>query len=166
MDLGVDEAEVILGSDVSAKQIKQLREYLAAQLDSNDKYIETSLLPAMDEPEAPLEGTALVDRLGAYADQLYQVANKGMAEPLQDSGLIFNWLLDESVTNHCDQCLSYADGSPFGDPESSGDDSLDPLPDMPGGPTLGCFGNCRCTVSIEQGSWEKYAAAQDAADEA
>jgi hypothetical protein len=165
MDAGVSEAELVLGADVSPGMVADLRAYLADALDSNDGYVEDSLLPAIDNAEAPLEGEALVDRLGMYADQVFPVANTGLIKSTSGSGLIWEWVLDEAA-DHCEgtgSCPELADGGPYSDPDDDESD-LPSLPTFPGVDTL-CGARCRCTVSITNESWNAYNKANDSADE-
>lgn len=92
-----------------------------------------------------------------YASQLYPTANESMAAVTSDAGVLMLWILDESVDDHCDSCLEFADGGPYSDPDDDVE-GADPLPAFPGDGT-DCLTNCRCTLEFEQSTWDDYAEA-------
>jgi hypothetical protein len=85
---------------------------------------------------------ALRSSVTRYAEPTWGAGWNGYGAQLQQRNILMAWILEDGA-DHCDDCISLADGSPY-----------ENLPSWPGYGETACRDRCKCHVSADQESWD------------
>lgn len=86
---------------------------------------------------------ALKNAVTRYAEPLWGTGQQAYGDALDANDVLLDWELGADQ-DHCDDCLSLADGGPY----ARGD-----IPTFPGAGDTACMSNCYCSVTAEPNSW-------------
>ena len=96
------------------------------------------LASVLEDFDAKLE--ALRSSVTRYAEPSWGAGWNGYGDALRDKNILMVWVLGDA--QHCGDCLSLADGSPYAE-----------LPTWPGMGDTQCLDRCKCTVQADPDSW-------------
>jgi len=106
---------------------------------------ETDLSTIYETVNAKLE--ALGADVTRYAEPPWGVGNEAYGRQLGDFDIMVDWMLDEGINDHCDDCITLSNGGPY---------SSETLPTWPKHGDTACLDRCYCSIIADDETWRQH----------